>query len=520
MHTNLEEISNFPQTGTINWLNDFGIEISRKTPSGIGVILYSLWLLGILGMILLISKSIFQFHILKKSALPLQNPSIHKLYQECLKEMNIRKTIPIYSIAFLKSPVIAGLFKPGIYLPIHLISDCNIKDIRYMLLHELCHYKYKDVLVNYLMNLFSVLYWFNPLVWYALKEMKSDREIACDTSVLKMLKEDAYEEYGNTLINFAEKVSHLSFPFATGIGGNMIQMRKRIWNIANYHPASFQKKIYSFFTYLLITIFFLGCIPMLSIQAIDKNHYSFKEQGKNITYIDLNASFGKNKGSFILYDATKDSWQIYNKKYATTRISPVSTYKIYSALFALESKIIFPEQSFLPWNGQHYKYNLWNTDQTLKSAMQNSVTWYFQAIDQQTDLSTIRNYIQKIGYGNQIVDGDISSYWADSSLKISPIEQVEMLKKFYYNQFDFSPENIDTVKNSIRLFSTDTGTLYGKTGTEEVNGHNVSGWFIGYIERDNHIYFFATNIQNEEFATGPIATELTFSILSNLKLWN
>ncbi len=48
--------------------------------------------------------------------------------------------------------------------------------------------------------------------------MRNDREIACDTSVLEMLNENTYEEYGNTLINFAEKVSLAHFPFAAGLG--------------------------------------------------------------------------------------------------------------------------------------------------------------------------------------------------------------------------------------------------------------------------------------------------------------
>ena len=73
---------------------------------------------------------------------------------------------------------------------------------------------------------------------YSLKEMKNDREVACDTSVLKLLDEDAYEDYGNTLINFTEKVSLTPFPFATGISGSMKQMQKRIINIANYQPVS------------------------------------------------------------------------------------------------------------------------------------------------------------------------------------------------------------------------------------------------------------------------------------------
>ena len=89
-------------------------------------------------------------------------------------------------------------------LPIHFISDYDESDCRFMLLHELQHCKHGDALVNGIMNLVNIVYWFNPLIWYALKEMRNDREIACDSSVLSILSEQDYEAYGNTLINFAE----------------------------------------------------------------------------------------------------------------------------------------------------------------------------------------------------------------------------------------------------------------------------------------------------------------------------
>ena len=508
------------QSVTANWMNDFSISVSRRTPSTIGLILFILWCIGTFIMILLITKSMLRFHNMKNSALPLQNPAVRTLYYECLDEMHIKKPIPIYSTAFLKSPIIAGLLKPCIYMPIHLISDYNANDIKYMLMHELAHYKHKDALANYFMNIIGILYWFHPLVWYSLKEMKNDREVACDTSVLKLLDEGDYEDYGNTLINFAEKVSLTPFPFSTGISGNMKQMQKRILNIANYHPASFRKTLHSAALYIIIAFLLLGTAPFLSTQASENNRYYFNETNHTVTYINLNDAFEGYNGSFVLYDAAEDSWQIYNKEYATARISPASTFKIYSALFSLESGIISPEQSLIPWNGQNYMYDLWNADQTLESAMQNSVTWYFQALDQQSSLPSIKEYVKEIGYGNQLVEGDISSYWINSALKISPVEQVEMLTKLYYNQFGFTPENIKAVKDSIRLYSMDEGILSGKTGTEEIDGLNTSGWFIGYVERDNHTYFFATNIQSDKLASGPLATELTFSILSDLKLWD
>ncbi len=506
------------QPDTANWMNDFSIFVSRKAPSTIGFILCILWCIGIFLMLIKLIQSIYHFHAIKKSALPLQNPTVNRLYQNCLTEMQLKKPIPIYSTAFLRSPIIAGLLKPCIYLPIHLISDYNENDMKFMLLHELGHYKYKDALANYFMNVVGVLYWFHPLVWYALKEMKNDREVACDTTVLKQIGKEAYIDYGNTLINFAEKMSRTSFPFAAGISGSMKEMQKRVKNIANYCPASFQKKLQSTFTFIIIAFFLSGTVPVLSIQALEKDRCHFDET--NVSYLDLHNIFKGYKGSFVLYDSTENTWRIYDKDNAVTRISPASTFKIYSALYGLESGTITPEQSLIRWNGQNYVYNLWNADQTLESAMQNSVTWYFQALDQRASLSDIEKYVQEIGYGNQIVEGDIASYWLNSSLKISPVEQVQLLKKLYNNEFEFAPENIKAVKNAISLYTTDEGTLSGKTGTEEVNGQNTSGWFIGYIEKNGHTYFFSTNIQSNQLASGPAATELTFMILSDLGLWN
>ncbi len=516
----ISQASALYQSGTADWMNDLTISVSQKTPSTLGLVLFLLWIAGILCMAFFLLKAKLRLNILKKSALPLQNREVNGIYRGCLDEMKIKKDIPVYSTAFLKSPVIAGLFRPCIYLPIHLISGYRAADIRYILLHELQHYKHKDALANHLMNLASVIYWFNPFVWYALKEMRNDREIACDTSVLKMLEEDAYEEYGSTLINFAEKISLMPFPFASGISGSMAQMQKRILNIVTYHPVTFRKKLRGIFSYALIAVFLLGFVPVLSTQAADRDLYYFNTKNKDITYLDLRTDFGGYDGSFVLYDAAADSWQIYNMAQAVTRITPASTYKIYIALAGLDSGVITPEQSQISWDGQKNGLDTWNTDQTLESAMQHSVNWYFQAIDTRLGISAIKDYVREIGYGNQQVNGDTASYWLTSSLKISPVEQVEMLQKLYDNEFQFAPETIETVKNSICLFSTAEGTVYGKTGTEASDGRNVSGWFVGFLEKDGHTYFFATNIQKDDDATSAVATELTFSILSDLAIWN
>ena len=505
---------------TSDWMNEFTISVNSSTPTIIRCILLCVWIAGMFVMFVLALKSSLQLRSLKQSALPLQNATIYKLYKQCLSEMKLTRTnIPIYSTAFLKTPIITGIFKPGIYMPIHLISDHQETDVRYILLHELQHYKHKDSLANYLMILTAILYWFNPIIWYALKEMRNDREIACDTSVLKMLDECDYEKYGNTLINFAEKISSSPFPFAAGLGGNIKQIRRRIISIASYKNPSFHKKAIGIITFMLITAGIISFTPFISSYAAINNQYNWNYSSENITQTDLSSYFKNYEGSFVLFDSNRDSWIVYDMEHATHRISPDSTYKIYDALWGLEENIITPQNSLLMWNGKNYPFETWNSNQTLQSAMTSSVNWYFQAIDEQLASTNIRNYIQQIGYGNENVSGRLSTYWLESSLKISPVEQVKLLTKLQNNSLGFSSENINAVKDAICLSSSDAGTFYGKTGTGRVDGQDVNGWFIGYIETADNTYFFATNIGADSDATGGNATEITMSILSDMNIW-
>ncbi len=510
-HTNIAD--------TQNWMEDFTLSVNRETPSIISYLLLALWISGIIAMLILVIRSTLRLHILKKSALPLQSQKVKRLYQRCLNDTGITKNVPIYSTAYLKSPVIVGFLKPCIYLPIHLIADDNETDIRYMLLHELQHYKHKDGIVNYLMNLAGIIYWFNPLVWYALKEMRSDREIACDTSVLKLLESEDYITYGNTLINFAEKISLTPFPFASGISGNMKQMKRRILNIASYERPNFQKKLKSIAAFLLISILILGLTPFVSTYAADENHYHWNTFSKNYSEIDFKNYFGEYEGSFVLYDLKKDTWKIHDMKRATLRVAPNSTYKIYNALFGLEKDIITPENSFIKWNGTTYPFETWNKDQILSSAMSASVNWYFGYIDEQLGKTSVQEYLQKIGYGNEDLSGNFSSYWMESSLKISPIEQVELLTRLQNQNLGFASENVKAVKDTIHISSSSFVDFYGKTGTGRVNGQDINGWFIGFIENADNTYFFATNIQSEQHATGSKASDITLSILSDLNIW-
>ena len=378
-------------------INDFAVSVSTQIPTFIHTLLVFFWSIGIFIMFFLLYRSVKQVKALHSSALPLQNEELNALYIECLNEVNSKHTIPIYSTAFLKSPVLAGFLHPRIYLPIHLISDFNAgtissTDIRYMLLHELQHYKHKDILIGYLINTVNVFYWFNPLIWYFLKRIRQERELACDSAVLQLLKETEYKSYGNTLINFAETIALSPFPLTMGISGNIKQLKGRILNIASFHQPTFKQKIRGYLICIFVSTIIIGCIPILSVYASDQTGYHFDTTEKNITQLNLSSNFGDYTGSFVLYDQSADKWNIYNMDHASTRVSPNSTYKIYDALLGLESGIITPEHSTFTWNGEPYPFHSWEADQDLTSAIHNSVNWYFQAIDSQAGFEAVRTF--------------------------------------------------------------------------------------------------------------------------------
>lgn len=507
-----------------NTIDDLALSVSSRLPSVVGLILCRIWLLGVFFMLFFLIKSAARFNRVKKSALPLQSKTARDIYNSCLSELGIAKHIPIYTTAFLQSPLITGVLHPRIFLPIRFVSDGTAADLRFALLHELQHFRHKDPFVNFLINVFSVLYWCNPFVWYSLCEMQNDREIACDAAVLDCLAKSEYVAYGNTLITLAEQFSPTSFPFAAEMGGSRKQLRRRILQIVTYQTQRKSQASPAWKTgtgvvaFCAVAVLFWGLAPALSTNAAAQDDYQWNVPNDKIFTMDLSAHFEGYNGSFVLYDRGRDIWYIYDVERATLRTSPDSTYKIYDALFGLEEGIISPEDSLLAWDKTTYPFAAWNDNQDLYSAMQHSVNWYFEELDERLGAPAIRDYVHAIGYGNKCVRFGNRAYWLQSSLKISPVEQVQLLTDLYDNRFDFHAENIAAVKQSICLFSSEDMQIYGKTGTGRVDGQDVNGWFVGYAQMQNGTYFFAVNIQGDADANGTNAAGITASVLSDMNI--
>jgi beta-lactamase class D len=216
-------------------------------------------------------------------------------------------------------------------------------------------------------------------------------------------------------------------------------------------------------------------------------------------------------GCFILFDPNDNKELIYNPAMCDSGFLPASTFKIPHALIALETGAIPGKDFTIKWDGVKRSVESWNKDHTLESAIQNSVVWYFEKTAELIGKPVLKQWLEKIGYGNTDVSGR-DPFWLRGNLRISPREQLEFIKKFYNHELPFSSQDIQIVKDALLLYKNEENLLCGKTGWTVVDNYDI-GWLIGYLEVKGKVIFFVNCVNsptgNNKFAESRMAISKT-----------
>lgn len=237
------------------------------------------------------------------------------------------------------------------------------------------------------------------------------------------------------------------------------------------------------------------------------------------------------EGCIGIYDLKKAKFIDYNPDRCVQRFIPASTFEICNSLVALQTKVI-PDTGYVThWDSVTRDVHAWNQNQTLKTAFVHSADWYFQEISRKIGTEKMQQYLTLTHYGNMQMGSNPDSFWIDGNLRISCDEQIEFLKNFYTYQLSFSKKNIDLVKEIIRFeyhpdqLNNSGFILSGKAGrgkmSDEIDGRikNI-GWFVGYVEKDEDVYFFATNVESGDLRNvdiNLIVKNITLDILATLQ---
>jgi len=200
--------------------------------------------------------------------------------------------------------------------------------------------------------------------------------------------------------------------------------------------------------------------------------------------------------AFLMFDKKASEYTVYNPLECEKRYSPASTFEILNALIGLETGVIRDEHFVIPWDSIPRSNPAWNRDHDLASAMASSAVWYFQELARRVGPQRMRMNVLMSEYGNMNISGGIEKFWLGSTLAISAKEQVAFLRDFEGGGLLYSPRSIEIVKSITTLERTDEYILRGKTGFATSRSGTVVGWFVGYVEKRDNIYFFAFNLMS------------------------
>lgn len=198
-------------------------------------------------------------------------------------------------------------------------------------------------------------------------------------------------------------------------------------------------------------------------------------------------------GVFVLYDKMNDQYLVHNGSRADSAFIPASTFKIFNSLVALETGAVAGEDEVIEWDGVERGWDAWDRDQTMRSAIQVSAVWFYQELARRIGFPQMQKYLRRARYGNQTLGGSIDEFWLSGGLRITPLEQVDFLARLHRNDLPFSDRSMAIVRDILILEEGEGWVLRGKTGWANDFTPQV-GWFVGYVERGEDVYFFACNI--------------------------
>ncbi len=226
------------------------------------------------------------------------------------------------------------------------------------------------------------------------------------------------------------------------------------------------------------------------------------------------------EGSFAVLDQNNNRLTLFNPDKYTERVSPASTFKICNALIGLETHAVENKSTIFQWDSVVRQNENWNKSQDLQTAFKNSTVWVYQKLAKKIGGEEMKCWLDKLAYGNADTSGGIDRFWLTGGLKISPKEEIEFLQKLNNLQLPFQQKNMLEVKQMMLIEQTEKYAIYGKTGWG-MHGNKDLGWFVGFVETNNNVYYFANCVQtdNQSHPNFAIARkEITFLILKELHI--
>jgi beta-lactamase class D len=206
----------------------------------------------------------------------------------------------------------------------------------------------------------------------------------------------------------------------------------------------------------------------------------------------------------VILDAANGK-ALYQDGVCDQRFSPASTFKVPLSLIGYDAGILSDEHT-PTWDYKPEFKAVKREQKTVDPTIweKDSILWFSRQITLRLGNESFAGYVSKFGYGNNDVSGTpgkndgLTQSWVNSSLKITPVEQVNFLRQLLARKLPVSATAYDMTKAIIPTFQAGDWTVQGKTGStrlrndaDKIQDKRSLGWFVGWAQKDGRQIVFA-----------------------------
>ena len=175
------------------------IDVTKDVKIKVLDLLAIIWICGtvIFLIVVMISYLIYILRKRKNAISMEENAVLHKVK----RELKIRRNIRVRMSQDTGSPMLIGVFFPVVYMPFREIPHDMM---RLVFLHELTHYKRKDLIIKWLALFVNAVHWFNPFAYLLCANLSEACEVSCDMEVTKNMNDEEQKLYMKTILELIE----------------------------------------------------------------------------------------------------------------------------------------------------------------------------------------------------------------------------------------------------------------------------------------------------------------------------
>ncbi|WMJ86602.1 M56 family metallopeptidase [Anaerocolumna sp. MB42-C2] len=237
----------------------------------------NIWMIWLAVAFILLVHTIMSYHgyirFVKAEAKATATQHHLDIYINELEKAKIKRILPLYINRQVASPMLIGLFRPAIILP---VLDINDNELRQIFRHELTHYRRLDAIYKWLIQIVICIHWFNPLVYWIRKEINRCCELSCDENIIKNLDVGSRIIYGDALIaSLNEQGKCGNFDVSLTMGDNAYLIKERLDMLMIYK----KKSRFAVCVTFLLTILFLCSFSLLGVYASSTNDSNKADNG-------------------------------------------------------------------------------------------------------------------------------------------------------------------------------------------------------------------------------------------------